>query len=267
VSTAAQTAKQRDASERSFAFLASEAPQAQAALAELTERYGGASPEEADVIVALGGDGFMLETLHRLRERPVPFYGMHRGSVGFLMNGYSPDGLPQRIARAVAVNIHPLAMTALDKSGQEHRALAINEVSLLRQRRQAAKIRIIVDEIVRLEELMADGVLVATPVGSTAYNLSVHGPIVPLGADLLALTPISAFRPRRWRGALLPHGAKVQFEVLESEKRPVSATADYTEVRDVVSVTVRETREVQLSLLFDPEHNLEERVFKEQFLF
>ena len=266
MSTAEQTTKQRDASGRSFAFLASEAPQAQAALAELTQRYGSAPPEEADVIVALGGDGFMLETMHRLRERPVPFYGMHRGSVGFLMNGYSPEDLPRRIADAGAVRIHPLAMTAQDSAGREHRALAINEVALLRQRRQAAKLRIIVDEIVRLEELMADGALVATPVGSTAYNLSVHGPIVPLGANLLALTPISAFRPRRWRGALLPHSARIQFEVLEAEKRPVSATADYTEVRDVISVSVRETRDVQLTLLFDPEHNLEERVFKEQFL-
>ena len=266
MSIAAQTTERRDASEGSLAFLASEAPQAQAALAELTARYGGASPDEADVIVALGGDGFMLETMHRLRERPVAFYGMHRGSVGFLMNGYAPEGLPQRIARAAAVRIHPLAMTAQDKAGHEHRALAINEVSLLRQRRQAAKIRIMVDEIVRLEELMADGVLVATPVGSTAYNLSIHGPIVPVGADLLALTPISAFRPRRWRGALLPHGARLQFDVLESDKRPVSATADYTEVRDVISVSVREASDVQLTLLFDPEHNLEERVFKEQFL-
>ncbi len=266
MSTAEQTTKQRDASDRSFAFLASEAPQAQAALAELTQRYGSAPPDEADVIVALGGDGFMLETMHRLRERPVPFYGMHRGSVGFLMNGYSPEDLPRRIADAGAVRIHPLAMTAHDSAGREHRALAINEVALLRQRRQAAKLRIIVDEIVRLEELMADGVLLATPVGSTAYNLSVHGPIVPLGANLLALTPISAFRPRRWRGALLPHGARVQFEVLEAEKRPVSATADYTEVRDVVSVSVREARDIELTLLFDPEHNLEERVFKEQFL-
>jgi len=266
VSETAQTIERGAAAEASFAFLASEAPQAQEALAELNERYRSAPPDEADVIVPLGGDGFMLETLHRYRDRRVPFYGMHRGSVGFLMNAYAPDGLPQRLARAVAVRIHPLAMTAIDRDGKEHRALAINEVSLLRQRRQAAKIRIIVDDIVRLDELLADGALVATPVGSTAYNLSVQGPIVPLGADLLALTPISAFRPRRWRGALLPHGARVRFEVLEADKRPVSATADYTEVRDVISVAVRETRDIELTLLFDPEHNLEERVFKEQFL-
>ncbi len=266
MSTKAQTAPPRAAQTASFAFLASDAPQAQQAQAELSLRYGSAAPEEASVIVPLGGDGFMLETLHRYRERAVPFYGMHRGSVGFLMNGYSPDGLPQRVAAAQAVHIHPLAMVARDRAGAEHRALAINEVSLLRQRRQAAKLRITVDDIVRLDELMADGVLVATPVGSTAYNLSVHGPIVPLGADLLALTPISAFRPRRWRGALLPHAAKIEFHALEVDKRPVSAVADYTEVRDVVWVSVRETREVELTLLFDPEHNYEERVFKEQFL-
>jgi NAD+ kinase len=266
VSTKAETAPHIGAHSATFAFLASDAPQAQQALAELTARYGGAAPEEAAVIVPLGGDGFMLETLHRFRARGVPFYGMHRGSVGFLMNSYAPDALPQRIAAAQSVRIHPLAMVARDHAGNEHRALAINEVSLLRQRRQAAKLRIIVDDIVRLEELLADGVLVATPVGSTAYNLSVQGPIVPLGAGLLALTPISAFRPRRWRGALLPHGAKVEFRVLEADKRPVSAVADYTEVRDVESVIVRETRDMGLTLLFDPEHNLEERVFKEQFL-
>ena len=266
MSAKAETAPHKAALAGGFAFLASDAPQAQSALAELNQRYGSASPEEADVIVPLGGDGFMLETLHRYRDRGVPFYGMHRGSVGFLMNGYSPDALPQRIAAAVSVRIHPLAMVARDRAGTEHRALAINEVSLLRQRRQAAKLRIIVDDIVRLEELLADGALVATPVGSTAYNLSVHGPIVPLGADLLALTPISAFRPRRWRGALLPHSAKVEFQVLEADKRPVSAVADYTEVRDVISVIVRETRDMGLTLMFDPEHNLEERVFKEQFL-
>jgi NAD+ kinase len=249
----------------SVAFVASDAPAAQAALAELTQRYGGASPEQADVIVTLGGDGSMLETLHRYLHRRVPIYGMHRGSVGFLMNAYDPENLPARIARAQAVRIHPLEMVARDRMGQEHRALAINEVSLLRQSRQAAKIRVTVDDVVRIEELMADGILVATPVGSTAYNLSAHGPIIPLAAGVLALTPISAFRPRRWRGALLPHAACVRFELAENDRRPVSATADYTEVRDVQSVSVRETREIELTMLFDPEHNLEERVLKEQF--
>ena len=249
-----------------FAVVASEAPQAQAAFEELIHQYETVPPERADVIVALGGDGFMLETLHRYRECGVPFYGMHRGSVGFLMNAYESEGLPQRVARAQPVRIAPLEMRAMDKAGREHQALAINEVSLLRERRQAAKLRITIDGVVRIEELMADGALVATPVGSTAYNLSVHGPIVPLGAGVLALTPISAFRPRRWRGALLPHAAHVRFDVLECDKRPVSAVADYTEVRDVLSVEVRETRDIELTLLFDPEHNLEERVLKEQFL-
>ncbi|HUZ72644.1 MAG TPA: NAD kinase [Stellaceae bacterium] len=249
-----------------IAVLASDAPQAQAALAELVRRYDPVAPERADVIVALGGDGFMLETLHRFRECRVPFYGMHRGSIGFLMNAYSPDDLPQRLALAQPVRIHPLEMIATDKTGATHRALAINEVSLLREHRQAAKLRISIDGVVRLDELMADGVLVATPVGSTAYNLSVDGPIVPLRAGVLALTPISAFRPRRWRGALLSHTATVRFDILECDKRPVSAVADYTEVRDVIVVEVRETRDSELTLLFDPEHNLEERVFKEQFL-
>ncbi len=251
---------------RSIAFLATDTEPAQAALAELTARYGSARPEEAEIIVALGGDGFMLETLHRTLDRGVPIYGMHRGTVGFLMNEYRPDGLIERLAQAQPVALHPLEMSAQTKHGATHTALAINEVSLLRQGRQAAKIRVAVDSIVRLEELMGDGVLLATPVGSTAYNLSAHGPILPIAAGVLALTPISAFRPRRWRGAVLPHGATVEFTVLEPEKRPVSATADYTEIRDVISVRVRETREVTFTLLFDPEQNLEERVFKEQFL-
>jgi NAD+ kinase len=249
-----------------IAVLASDAPQAQAALAELADQFDAVAPEQADVIVALGGDGFMLETLHRHRQCGVPFYGMHRGSVGFLMNAYSPEALPQRLAKAQPVRIHPLEMVARDRTGTEHHALAINEVSVLREHRQAAKIRISIDGVVRLDELMADGVLVATPVGSTAYNLSVDGPIVPLRAGVLALTPISAFRPRRWRGALLSHVARVRFDILECDKRPVSAVADYTEVRDVVAVDVRETRDSEITLLFDPEHNLEERVFKEQFL-
>jgi NAD+ kinase len=249
-----------------IAFVASDAPAAEAALAELKALYGDAPPEVAAVIVALGGDGFMLETLHRYLERSVPIYGMHRGSVGFLMNGYEPQGLRERLARAVPVRISPLEMRARDIAGAEHTALAFNEVSLLRETRQTAKIRVTVDGVVRVEELAADGVLVATPVGSTAYNFSAHGPIVPLGAGVLALTPISAYRPRRWRGALLPHTAHVHFDILDAEKRPVSAVADDTEVRDVLSVTVRENRDTALTMLFDPEHNLEERVLKEQFL-
>ncbi|HMK68874.1 MAG TPA: NAD kinase [Stellaceae bacterium] len=250
---------------RKIAFLASENPAAQAALHELHERYGTIDPTDAEAVVALGGDGFMLETLHRFLDGGVPIYGMHRGSVGFLMNAYEAAGLAERLARAVPVRLYPLEMLVHDRNGRSHRALAFNEASLLRQGRQAAKIRISVDGVVRLDELMSDGVLVATPVGSTAYNLSAHGPIVPLGANVLALTPITAFRPRRWRGALLPHSASVRFEILESEKRPVSATADFTEVRDVQEVTVHETRAISQTVLFDPEHNLEERILKEQF--
>jgi NAD+ kinase len=249
-----------------IAFVASDAPAAEAALAELEGLYGAVAPDQADVIVALGGDGFMLETLHRYLQRRVPIYGMHRGSVGFLMNAYGPKGLRERLERAVPVRIHPLEMSARDATGAAHTALAFNEVSLLRETRQTAKIRITVDDVVRVDELAADGILVATPVGSTAYNFSAHGPIIPLGAGVLALTPISAFRPRRWRGALLPHTARVHFDILEADKRPMSAVADYTEVRDVLSVTIHETREVALTMLFDPEHNLEERVLKEQFL-
>jgi NAD+ kinase len=217
------------------------------------------------VIVPLGGDGFMLETLHRFLSMGVQIYGMHRGSVGFLMNAYRPDGLYERLAAAQPVVLHPLEMKARDEHGEYRRALAFNEVSLLRQTRQAAKLRVSVDGIVRLEELMADGILVATPVGSTAYNLSAHGPIIPLGAAVLALTPISAFRPRRWRGALLPQNARVLIEALETDKRPVSAVADFTEVRDVRSVEVNENREIAMTLLFDHDSNLEERVLKEQF--
>jgi NAD+ kinase len=248
-----------------IAFLASDHDAAQAALAELTRRYGNAPPEVAEVIVPLGGDGFMLECLHRFLELRVPIYGVHRGSVGFLMNTYEPAGLPARLARAQSVTLFPLEMLARDRRGNEERAIAFNEVSLLRQGRQAAKLRVSVDEVVRVDELMCDGILVATPVGSTAYNLSAHGPIIPLGADILALTAITPFRPRRWRGALLPRGATVRLETLESDKRPVSATADFTEVRDVAEVTVRETRAVAQTVLFDPEHNLEERILKEQF--
>jgi len=248
-----------------IAFLASDHDAAQAALAELTRSYGNAPPEVAEVIVPLGGDGFMLETLHRFLDLRVPIYGVHRGSVGFLMNTYEPAGLPDRLARAQSVTLYPLEMLARDRRGREERAIAFNEVSLLRQGRQAAKLRVSVDKVVRVDELMCDGVLVATPVGSTAYNLSAHEPIIPLGADILALTPITAFRPRRWRGALLPRSATVRLETLEADKRPVSATADFTEVRDVAEVTVRESRAVAQTVLFDPEHNLEERILKEQF--
>ncbi len=253
------------AAPRRIAVVAADTEPAQQALQELCRRYPCVPPERAEVIVPLGGDGFMLETLHRFLASGLPIYGMHRGSVGFLMNAYRPDGLYERLAVAQPVVLHPLQMTAEDERGAVHQALAFNEVSLLRESRQAAKLRVSVDRVVRLEELMADGILVATPVGSTAYNLSAHGPIIPLGADVLALTPISAFRPRRWRGALLPHEARVRIDAIETDKRPVSAVADFTEVRDVVSVEVSENRDVAMTLLFDHDSNFEERVLKEQF--
>jgi len=248
-----------------IALVAAKGGQADAARERLAARYTTVKPDEAEVIVALGGDGFMLQTLHRHMHRNVPIYGMHQGTVGFLMNEYSEDDLPARVAAAVATTLHPLRMKVQSESGGEREALAINEVSLLRQTRQAAKLRISVDDRVRVEELICDGALLSTPAGSTAYNLSAHGPILPLSAGALALTPISAFRPRRWRGALLSRAAKVRFEVLDNFKRPVSATADAYEVRDVVDVEIVEARDIMLRLLFDPGHDLEERILAEQF--
>ena len=248
-----------------LAFAAADRPEAETARRALIERYGDASAEEADVIVALGGDGFMLETLHDALEIKKPIFGMNRGSVGFLMNDYTEDGLVERIEAASPTVIHPLSMRAVTLSGEEQLGLAINEVSLLRQTRQSAKLSIAVDGRVRLPELICDGVMVATPAGSTAYNLSAHGPVIPLGAGILALTPISAFRPRRWRGALLPQTASVTFEVLEADKRPVSAVADDLEVRHVARVEVSERRDLALTMLFDADRSYEERVLAEQF--
>ena len=251
--------------ELKLAFCASDRPEAVDARRRLIDLYGTVPESEADVIVALGGDGFMLETLHANLMRKVPVYGMNRGSVGFLMNDYEEADLPERIASAGQAVIHPLQMDAWTESGAVHTGLAINEVSLLRQTRQSAKLRISVDGKVRLDELACDGCLVATPAGSTAYNLSAHGPIIPLDAQMLALTPISAFRPRRWRGALLSHRARVEFEVLEADKRPVSAVADGLEIRRVVRVAVRERRDVGVTMLFDAGRSFEERVLAEQF--
>lgn len=250
---------------RSIAFVASDTAVARGAAETLRARYGTVPPGEADVIVALGGDGFMLETLHATMERDVPVYGMNRGSVGFLMNDYGAQGLEARLDRSVESRIHPLHMLAVDTKGARYEALAINEVSLLRETRQAAKIAIGIDGSTRMPELICDGVLVATPAGSTAYNLSAHGPILPIDAGLLAVTPISAFRPRRWRGALLPMHAVIRFDVLEPVKRPVSAVADAFEVRDVDWVEARVARDVALRLLFDPGHSLDERILREQF--
>jgi NAD+ kinase len=248
-----------------LAFVASDRPEARDARERLTALYGDAPEREADVVVALGGDGFMLEVLHRNLATRRPIYGMNRGSVGFLMNDYREDGLVGRIAAAEKAIIHPLSMTARDAGGGRHTALAINEVSLLRETRQTAKLRILIDGRPRLEELFCDGALVCTPAGSTAYNLSAHGPIIPIDAQVLALTPISAFRPRRWRGALLSHKARVTFEILEADKRPVSAVADNVEVRSVVEVVVVEDRSIALAMLFDAGRSLEERVLAEQF--
>jgi NAD+ kinase len=250
---------------KAIAFIASDTPEAQAALAKLADRYGDADPADADVIVALGGDGLMLQTLHRFLGTGKPIYGMNRGTVGFLMNEFRERGLSRRLEAAQRSVVHPLSMHAVDQSGSEVHAKAINEVSLLRRSYQAAKLRISVDGQVRLTELMADGVLLATPAGSTAYNLSANGPILPLDAPLLALTPISAFRPRRWRGALLPDQAKVTIEVLEPGKRPVSAVADHTQIENVVSVAIEIDRDVDLVMLHDPGHSLDERILREQF--
>ena len=248
-----------------LSFVANATPEAQRALKTLRQQHGHVPPAEADVIVALGGDGLMLQTLHRALRRSTPIYGMNLGTVGFLMNQYRPKNLLVRLKKAREIKLTPLRMVARTTRGKSHEALAINEVSLFRASRQTARIAVSIDRHQRLPELYCDGALVATPAGSTAYNLSAHGPIIPLGTGLLALTPINAFRPRRWRGALLPKSAKVEFTVLDPQKRPVAAAADSVEVANVAHVTVTEAADISLTLLFDPEHDLEERILKEQF--
>lgn len=250
-----------------IAFLASDSPEAREALSRLTAIHGNADPDRADCVVALGGDGHMLQALHRFVSTGTPIYGMNRGTVGFLMNDYAEDGLLERLQAAELTTIHPLSMKAIDETGRTHRAIAFNEVSLLRQRYQAAKLKIAVDGKPRLDELICDGVLVSTPAGSTAYNLSAHGPILPINSELLALTPISAFRPRGWRGAILPHQAHVTISVLEAEKRPVAAVADHVEVRHVREVEIAQDTSKAAKILFDPGHSLAERVLREQFRF
>lgn len=248
-----------------LALVASDTPPAQEALKRLVKHYGNASPEEADVIVALGGDGFMLSTLHRFMGRGIPVYGMNQGTVGFLMNDFQEEGLGARIANADISTIHPLNMEAKDASGKMHRAKAINEVSLLRQSYQAASLGIDIDGKTRLDPLICDGILVATPAGSTAYNLSAHGPILPLNAPLLALTPVSSFRPRRWRGALIPNSSVIEIAVNEQEKRPVNAVADHIEVKSVRSVRIEQDQESKVQILFDKDHSWDERILREQF--
>jgi NAD+ kinase len=250
---------------RRLHFVAASVPDAQSALADLRNRYSDAGPADADIVIALGGDGFMLQSLHAFLGKKKPIYGMNLGSIGFLMNEYREIELEERLDAAVSQEIHPLRMHAYT-AGDDVVALAFNEVSLLRQTRQAAKIRIVIDDKPRIAELICDGVLVSTPAGSTAYNLSAHGPILPIDAALLALTPISAFRPRRWRGALLPHRARVRFEIAEAAKRPVSAVADDLEVRDVIAVDVSEDRTIAMTMLFDAGHSLDERILAEQFI-
>lgn len=254
-----------------IAIMADDSPKAQAAHKELSAKYAflniAGKRSKPDAMVVLGGDGFMLQVLHKYMHRGIPVYGMNCGSVGFLLNTYNPHNLIERINDARRAVLHPLIMYTRTMDGKERQELAINEVSLFRESRQAAKVRVSIDHVVRVQELIADGILVSTPAGSTAYNFSAGGPIVPLNGKLLALTPIAPFRPRRWRGALLNHQSSITFEILEPEKRPVSAVADFTEVRDVVSVSVFEDRTTSLCLMFDPEHNLEERITTEQFSF
>ena len=250
---------------KKIAFVASQSPEATEARTRLVDRYGDCDPAGADVVVALGGDGLMLQTLRLLMRTGKPVYGMHRGTVGFLMNDFNLDGLQERIAAAQTTVIHPLVMRARDAEGEPHEHYAINEVSLFRQTYQAARLRILVDGKERLPELMADGVMVATPAGSTAYNLSVQGPIIPIEAPLLALTPISPFRPRRWHGALLSDRARVTVEVIDPSKRPVAAVADHAEVRDVAQVEITMDHTISLHMLFDSGHSLDERILREQF--
>jgi NAD+ kinase len=251
---------------KKLSFLAASNDEAQEALAALESQYPSVPAAQADVIVALGGDGFMLQILHEQMHQGTPVYGMNRGSIGFMLNEYCLDGLNERLSNAVEACIRPLNMIATSVDGSVTEALAINEVSLLRETRQSAKIQISVDNKIRMEELICDGVLVATPAGSTAYNLSAHGPVIPIDTPLLALTPISAFRPRRWRGALLPHKATVRFDIIEPDKRPVSAVADHTEVRNIAHVTVAESIDTTITMLFDDGHSLEERIAREQFV-
>ncbi|WP_159590068.1 NAD kinase [Chelativorans xinjiangense] len=248
-----------------IAFASANTDDAREAAARLSVLYGQERPENADIIVALGGDGFMLHTLRETMGSGKKIYGMNRGTIGFLMNEYREEGLRERIMEAIAETVRPLEMTVTDMDGKVSKALAINEVSLLRQSYQAAKIRIAIDGKVRLDELICDGVMVATPAGSTAYNLSAHGPILPLDAPLLALTPVSPFRPRRWRGALLPNQATVDLTVLEPEKRPVNAVADHTEIKSVVEVRVHESHNMTATILFDASHSWNERILAEQF--
>ena len=259
------TSKPADKKAGRLAFVSSGTPDAQAALAMLASRYGQFPVQEADVVVALGGDGFLLQTLRDTMGTGKKVYGMNRGTIGFLMNEYALEALPERIGAAAAETIRPLEMQAATMDGETMTALAINEVALWRQSYQTAKIRIWVDGKLRMEELNSDGVMVATPAGSTAYNLSAHGPILPLDAPLLALTPVSPFRPRAWRGALLPNRSEVRLEVLEADKRPVNAAADHTEVKSVQSVAIRQSKKVTATLLFDPSHSWNERILKEQF--
>ena len=249
-----------------IAFIGSSSETARDACRQLRKQYGRIPLKQADVIVVLGGDGTMLQTLHQCFDLNVPIYGMNRGTVGFLMNEFHKNGLKTRLQQAIPIKLHPLLMRVQTVFGLEKQAYCINEVALLRQTRQAAKLKVKIDAKIRMKELICDGAVVATPAGSTAYNLSAHGPIIPIGAELLALTPISAFRPRRWRGALLPASAHISLEIQEPRKRPVSAVADYTEIRDVKRVTVSQSKKISLTLLFDEEHNLEERILNEQFI-
>ncbi len=258
-------ATERPLAENRLCILSSAKPEAAETAAKLRARFGDHGPANCDVIVAVGGDGFMLETLRAYMKAGKPVYGVNCGTVGFLMNPADLDNLPQRIEEAEKAVIHPLAMKATDTAGKTHYELAINEVSLFRQTRQSARIRILVNGKARMDSLTCDGILLATPAGSTAYNLSAHGPILPISADLLALTPISAFRPRRWKGALLPHDALVRFEALEPDQRPVSAVADNREVRNAVLVEARENRDISMMVLFDRGQSLDERILREQF--